>query len=103
MTKTPTNKTGATREPTPRTRRAAPEVEATAPETGNAPRETKLAILIRLLAREDGATIAELSEATGWKTHSVRGALAGTLRKKGIEVTSGVSDGVRRYRSGATS
>ncbi|WP_417497453.1 DUF3489 domain-containing protein [Maricaulis sp.] len=36
--------------------------------------------------------------ATGWQAHSVRGALAGALRKKGHIITSTVDDGVRRYR-----
>jgi len=40
--------------------------------------------------------------ATGWQSHSVRGALAGALRKKGFDVTSDVSDGTRRYRIGST-
>ena len=37
---------------------------------------------------------------TGWQTHSVRGALAGSLKRKGHVVTSDKVDGVRRYRVG---
>lgn len=52
-----------------------------------------------LLQRRGGASIAELSEATGWQTHSVRGFLSGTLRKKlGLTLISIKEDGGRRYR-----
>ncbi len=50
---------------------------------------TKQAILIDLLRRKEGATIAELVAATGWQPHSVRGAISGSLKKKlGLAVTS---------------
>jgi Protein of unknown function (DUF3489) len=50
---------------------------------------TKLALMIELLGRDDGATIAEIVEATGWQPHSVRGAISGTLKKKlGLTVSS---------------
>lgn len=64
------------------------------------PREavTKLDELLKLLRRRNGATIAEMSKATGWQAHSVRGAIAGTLRKKGHVVASEKVDGIRRYR-----
>ncbi len=52
------------------------------PRTG-----TKQARLIEMLSAPGGATIAEISDATGWQAHSVRGAISGTLRKKlGLEV-----------------
>jgi len=52
-----------------------------------------------LLARRDGATLAELVAATEWQPHSVRGFLSGTVKKKlGLSVTSTRDeDGVRRY------
>ena len=50
---------------------------------------TKQALLIDLLKRRNGATIAEIVEATGWQPHSVRGAISGALKKKlGLTVTS---------------
>jgi len=54
------------------------------------PREgTKQALLIEMLRAEGGATIAEIVEATGWQPHTVRGAIAGALKKKlGLDVTS---------------
>ncbi len=52
---------------------------------------TKLASLIAALRRPEGATIAELIEATGWQAHSVRGAMSGNLKKKlSLEVISEV-------------
>ena len=58
---------------------------------------SKLDILLNLLRQPKGATIQELATGTAWQTHSVRGALAGTLKKKGYVITSAVV-GVRRYR-----
>lgn len=64
---------------------------------------TKLDILEQLLTRPDGASIAEMAAATGWQPHSVRGALAGALRKRGHAVGSSKVDGTRRYRIEAAS
>ena len=60
----------------------ADEAEAEPAET-KAPRHgSKLATLIELLSRPEGATAEQIMEATGWQKHSVRGAIAGTLKKK---------------------
>lgn len=63
---------------------------------------SKLAIVIELLARPEGATIAEMATATGWQEHSVRGALSGILAKRyGVQVTSESVEGRGRvYRRG---
>lgn len=61
-------------------------------------RTTKLMLIIGLLRRSKGATLAELTSATGWQAHSVRGALAGALRHRGFAIESTKTDGVRRYR-----
>lgn len=58
---------------------------------------TRLDNLQELIRREGGASIAEMSEAIGWQQHSVRGALAGALKKRGLVITSQKIDGVRRY------
>ena len=68
-----------------------------------APRKTrgdsKQAQLIAMLRRKQGATIAQIVEATGWQAHTVRGAFAGALRKRlGLSVSSDKVDGVRVYR-----
>lgn len=65
-------------------------------------RVTKTDTVIAMLARPQGASVDELMAATSWQRHSVRGALAGAVKKKlGVRVTSDVADGVRRYRAAA--
>ena len=59
----------------------------------------KLDQLASLLTRKDGASIAEMMQATGWQQHSVRGALAGSLKKRGLVIISEMTDGTRRYRA----
>jgi len=43
---------------------------------------TKKDIVLELLRRNEGATLAELMSATGWQAHSVRGFISGTVRKQ---------------------
>ena len=43
---------------------------------------TKQGMLIEMLRRPEGASIAEIVEATGWLGHSARGAISGVLKKK---------------------
>jgi hypothetical protein len=61
---------------------------------------TKQATLISMLQRKQGATIAQIAEATKWQNHSVRGAISGALKKKlGLTVTSEkIEGGERTYR-----
>ena len=63
-------------------------------------RATKQERVLTLLSRPEGAGIGEIMEATGWQVHSVRGFLAGTVKKKlGFNLTSSRADGApRRYR-----
>jgi len=57
---------------------------------GDAPRKpregTKQEQVLALLRREEGATIAQICEATGWQQHTVRGFFAGLKRRQGITV-----------------
>ena len=61
---------------------------------------TKQAALIDLLRRAEGATIAQMRQATGWQAHTCRGAMSGVLGKKlGLTITSVRNDaGERVYR-----
>jgi hypothetical protein len=61
---------------------------------------TKQALLLELLGRKQGATLAETMKATGWQAHSVRGAISRTLKKKlGLAVSSETVEGRGRvYR-----
>ncbi len=60
---------------------------------------SKLDVVEQLLLMPEGASIAELVAATGWQQHSVRGAMAGALRKRGLVITSAKRDDTRRYRA----
>ncbi len=53
-----------------------------------------------MLKQPDGATIAEIAKALAWQPHTVRGAIAGALKKKlGLKVESEkVADRGRVYR-----
>ncbi len=54
-----------------------------------------------LLRRPEGASLDALVKATGWQQHSVRGFLAGTVRKKlKLPLVSEKIDGIRTYRIG---
>ncbi len=63
-------------------------------------RVTKQERVLTLLSQSDGASIEEMMQATDWQQHSVRGFLAGTVKKKlGFPLTSlKPNDGARRYR-----
>ena len=63
-------------------------------------RVTKQERVLTLLSQPNGASIAEMMQATDWQQHSVRGFLAGMVKKKlGFSLTSvKPNDGVRRYR-----
>ncbi len=79
-------------------------IQSTTPSPMQAPRTkrggTKQAVLIDLLKRPEGATLTQMTEATGWQIHTVRGAMAGALKKKlGLEITSEKQPGSDRvYR-----
>jgi hypothetical protein len=61
--------------------------------------DKKSAQVLQLLRQTQGATINELSIATTWQPHSVRGFLSGTVKKRyGLKLTSEVIDGTRYYR-----
>ena len=62
---------------------------------------SKLAILVALLTRVEGATVEEMVAATGWQAHSVRGVMSGALvRKFGLRIASEKVEGHGRvYRA----
>jgi hypothetical protein len=69
--------------------------------TDSVPREfSKKAIVLELLRRKDGATMAEIAKATDWQNHSIRGFISGNLVKKmGLAVESSKNDaGERTYK-----
>ena len=57
--------------------------------------------IVALLRRPEGADLEVLVKETGWQKHSVRGFLAGTVRKKlKLPLLSEKIDGIRNYRIG---
>jgi len=89
-------------EPKPVTKaRPAPSNPAPAPmkpePTPKGP--SKIDQVVALLKREEGATARTLMDATGWQAHSVRGVIAGAIKKKlGLTVISEAGEGGRTYR-----
>jgi Protein of unknown function (DUF3489) len=66
-------------------RRIAPTIESCS-ESASIPREgTKIANVLELLQRDEGATLDEVIAATGWLPHTSRAALTG-LRKRGYGI-----------------
>ena len=62
-----------------------------------APRTSKIAGVLALLSRDEGATLGELVTATGWVPHTTRAALTG-LRKKGHVLARSKRDAATCYR-----
>ncbi len=80
-----------------------PDAAPEAAQSMRTPRAgTKQAALIAMLRAPEGAPIEEITAATGWQSHTVRGAIAGALKKKlGLDVTSEKVEGRGRiYRIG---
>ncbi|MFJ6023558.1 DUF3489 domain-containing protein [Brevundimonas sp. NPDC092305] len=69
------------------------------PRSAPAPVVGKLGLLVSLMRRPEGASLQTLCDAVNWRPHSVRGALAGSLKRtRGYQIASDRIDGVRVYR-----
>ncbi len=79
--------------------------DITITEQPKLPRPTKAAVVSKLLSRPRGASLGDITAATGWQAHSIRAFLTG-LRKKGIAIEREQRrDGATGYRiikSGST-
>jgi hypothetical protein len=65
----------------------------------NAASGTKQSRVLSMLRSPAGTTIAAMMQATGWQQHSVRGFLAGVVRKRlKLKLTSKKVDGARIYQ-----
>ncbi|MBX3517444.1 MAG: DUF3489 domain-containing protein [Rhodospirillales bacterium] len=66
-----------------------PELVSDAPRLRRQREGTKQARMIELLRRPEGATVEQIMHETGWLAHTVRGAMAGALKKKlGLTITT---------------
>ena len=70
---------------------------AATPPDADRPKLSKAALVLSLLQRPEGASLAQLVTATSWLPHTTRAALTG-LKRKGHTITSDKPDGVRIYR-----
>ena len=63
-------------------------------------KQSKKDVILELLRRKEGATIGDLTKATNWQNHSVRGFLSGVVWKKmGLTLASEKNEaGERIYR-----
>jgi len=78
----------------PQGKRAAKTQVASAPREGS-----KTAQVVAMLQRKNGATLAEIMTKMGWQRHTVRGFMAGAMKKAGFTVESFKPEGGERtYR-----
>jgi hypothetical protein len=81
----------------PKAKKAAKAQETAGPREGS-----KTAQVVAMLQRNNGATLEEIMERMGWLRHTVRGFMAGAMKKAGYAVESFKSDkGERTYRINA--
>ena len=78
----------------PKAKKAAKAQEAAGPREGS-----KTAQVVAMLQRKNGATLAEIMDKMGWQKHTVRGFMAGAMKKAGYTVESFKPEGGERtYR-----
>ena len=92
----------------PKKAKAAPTAAKGAPKKAKATKDTtakpardgsKTAQVVAMLQRKNGATLAEIAEKMGWKSWTVRGFMAGAMKKAGFTVESFKPEGGERtYR-----
>ena len=69
--------------PAPKAKKSAKKEESAGPREGS-----KTAQVVALLQRKNGATLSEIMEKMGWQKHTVRGFMAGSMKKAGHTVES---------------
>jgi hypothetical protein len=81
----------------PEARKVAPAPQA-APVAAPGGKVSKTAAVVALMERAQGATAADITEATGWLAHSIRGFVATLKTKRGLPVTSEKVDGIQVWK-----
>jgi|SRR5688572_21661995 len=79
----------------------APKKAAKVTKAKSAPKSgSKAAIVLELMKRKEGVTLAEIAKATDWQNHSIRGFVSGhVIKKLGLKAESTRSEaGERTYR-----
>jgi hypothetical protein len=98
MTKSKSKSKASTRSAARTTGKSKPRSRSVSPKA-SARLDTKHARILAMLRTPAGATVAAIMTATGWQQHSVRGFLAGVVRKKlGLNLVSEATDKGRIYR-----
>jgi hypothetical protein len=91
-------------------RRLWKQLQEIAAQPGKAPRReprartrgSKQAKVVEMLKRPQGATVDEIAKVTGWQRHTVRGLIAGALKKKlGLDIVAAKEEKGRVYRVAA--
>ena len=78
----------------PKSKKTAKAKESAGPREGS-----KTAQVVAMLQRKNGATLAEIMDKMGWQKHTVRGFMAGAMKKAGYSVESFKPEGGERtYR-----
>ena len=78
----------------PKAKKVAKAQESAGPREGS-----KTAQVVAMLRRKNGATLSEIMDQMGWQKHTVRGFMAGAMKKAGYTVESFKSaKGERTYR-----
>ena len=99
MTKTKSKTIASARSTTRKAGKPKSRARSTPTLTATAKPDTKHTRIVAMLRSPGGATIASIMTATEWQQHSVRGFLAGVVRKKlGLDLISEVTDKGRVYR-----
>jgi hypothetical protein len=81
----------------PKAKKAAKAQQVAGPREGS-----KTSQVVAMLQRKNGATLEEIMARMGWQKHTVRGFMAGAMKKAGYSVESFKSDkGERTYRINA--
>ena len=84
---------------TPKKKAAKAPKKAEAPKATGAREGRKTAQVVAMLQRKNGAPLAEIMETMGWQKHTVRGFMAGAMKKAGYTVESFKPEGGERtYR-----